>query len=127
MINVYNKTDTNTLEFQDEFREKAKPGYYISALNQQGIEELKTALFNLTIGEKLHIEDTIITNARHYHALHQVAKSLADIQAGLQNGLPGDLLSLDIRTCLHHLGTITGQITHEDQLDFIFSKFCIGK
>jgi tRNA modification GTPase len=46
---------------------------------------------------------------------------------GLANGLPGDLLALDIRRCLHYLGGITGAITNEDQLDYIFSKFCIGK
>jgi tRNA modification GTPase len=41
--------------------------------------------------------------------------------------LPGDLLALDIRRCLHYLGEITGEISTEDQLDYIFSKFCIGK
>jgi len=49
------------------------------------------------------------------------------VQEGLENRVPGDLLALDIRQSLHYLGTITGQISHEDQLDFIFSKFCIGK
>jgi len=56
-----------------------------------------------------------------------VNKSLADIKAGLDNKLTGDLLALDIRRCLHYLGEITGEITNEDQLDYIFSKFCIGK
>jgi tRNA modification GTPase len=45
----------------------------------------------------------------------------------MQENVPGDLLSIDIRECLYHLGEITGQISNEDQLDFIFSKFCIGK
>lgn len=54
-------------------------------------------------------------------------QSIEEVEAGLQNRVPGDLLALDIRQCLHHLGTITGTITHEDQLDYIFSKFCIGK
>ena len=47
--------------------------------------------------------------------------------ADLDNKVPGDLLALDIRRCLHYLGEITGEITNEDQLDYIFSKFCIGK
>ena len=76
---------------------------------------------------QVQTEDTIVTNARHYHALKEVAKSLQEIQAGLDSKLPGDLLALDIRGCLHYLGEITGEITHEDQLDYIFSKFCIGK
>jgi tRNA modification GTPase len=72
-------------------------------------------------------ESTIITNARHYHALKEVEKSLIDIKRGLDEKLPGDLLALDIRRCLHYLGEITGQVSNEDMLDFIFSKFCIGK
>ena len=76
---------------------------------------------------RVQTEDTIITNARHYHMLQQMNASLHDIESGLKNNLPGDLLSLDIRRCLHFLGEITGEITTEDQLDYIFSKFCIGK
>ncbi|MFM7712879.1 MAG: tRNA uridine-5-carboxymethylaminomethyl(34) synthesis GTPase MnmE, partial [Microcystis sp.] len=72
-------------------------------------------------------EGALVTNARHFHALNEVAKSLSDIRSGLEQGLPGDLLALDIRRCLHYLGEITGEVTTEDQLDYIFSKFCIGK
>ena len=72
-------------------------------------------------------ENTIVTNARHFAALQKVAESLHDIQEGLRSQVPGDLVALDIRRCLHFLGEITGTITHEDQLDYIFSKFCIGK
>jgi tRNA modification GTPase len=59
--------------------------------------------------------------------LLEVARSLTDIAAGISENRPGDLLALDIRRCLHYLGEITGQIINEDQLDYIFSKFCIGK
>jgi len=45
----------------------------------------------------------------------------------MEDRIPGDLLALDIRRALHFLGEITGEVTNEDQLDFIFSKFCIGK
>jgi tRNA modification GTPase len=75
----------------------------------------------------IQTENTIVTNARHYTALQEVEKSLNEIKAGLDNQLPGDLLALDIRRCLHFLGEITGEITNEDRLDYIFSKFCIGK
>ena len=61
------------------------------------------------------------------HALKEVEKSLTDIKKGLDKKLPGDLLALDIRRCLHYLGEITGEVTNEDTLDYIFSKFCIGK
>ena len=72
-------------------------------------------------------ESTIVTNARHYQALQEVNQSLKDIRTGLDQQVSGDLLALDIRRCLHYLGEITGEITNEDRLDFIFSKFCIGK
>jgi tRNA modification GTPase len=56
-----------------------------------------------------------------------VHSSIVDIINGLDTHLPGDLLALDIRRCLQYLGEITGEVTNEDQLDYIFSKFCIGK
>jgi tRNA modification GTPase len=76
---------------------------------------------------KVQAGNTIITNARHYHALKETDKSLIDIRKGLDTNLPGDLLALDIRRCLHYLGEITGEVSSEDLLDYIFSKFCIGK
>lgn len=104
-----------------------QPVLFISAKQQKGIEELKTSLFNNTVQSEATTEDTIVTNARHYEALQQVNDSLSDIKNGLDNGLPGDLLALDIRRCLYYLGEITGEISNEDKLDYIFSKFCIGK
>ncbi len=100
---------------------------FISAKAKKNISELKKHLVDLVTEGKVNLENTIVTNARHYEALQQVDKSLDDIRAGLNNNLPGDLLALDIRRCLHYLGEITGEITNEDQLDYIFSKFCIGK
>ena len=95
--------------------------------NQPGIDQLKRALVDRVLQGKKLREGTVVTNARHYDALKQVAAALADIRAGLDNGLPGDLLALDIRRCLHYLGEITGEVTNEEQLSWIFGKFCIGK
>jgi tRNA modification GTPase len=100
---------------------------FISAQQRIHTDLLKTRLVKKVLEGKSHPEGTIITNARHYHALQQVASSLTDIHKGLDEKLPGDLLSPDIRRCLHYLGEITGEVTTEDQLDYIFSKFCIGK
>jgi len=100
---------------------------FISALQQKNIDVLKQALFDATIQDDTLSEQTIVTNARHVAALEKVNDSLNDIISGLNDKLPGDLLALDIRTCLHYLGEITGAITNEEQLDYIFSKFCIGK
>jgi tRNA modification GTPase len=100
---------------------------YISALRKKNIEALKQVLFNATVQEDALSNETIVTNARHVIALEKVSESLTDIIKGLNEKLPGDFLALDIRRCLHYLGEITGEITNEEQLDYIFRKFCIGK
>jgi len=100
---------------------------FISAKQNQHTTVLKERMLDTVLGGSISTENTVVTNARHYHALLQVKTSLTDIKAGLDNKVPGDLLALDIRRCLHYLGEITGAITNEDQLDYIFGKFCIGK
>ncbi|HEX9514139.1 MAG TPA: tRNA uridine-5-carboxymethylaminomethyl(34) synthesis GTPase MnmE [Puia sp.] len=100
---------------------------FISAKQNKQIDILRQRLVDQVLQGNTATEGTIVTNARHYHALQQVARSLETIHQGLDDLLPGDLLALDIRHCLHYLGEITGEITSEDRLDYIFSKFCIGK
>ena len=100
---------------------------FISAKEHKHLEVLKERMVDKVISGQVQTEDTIVTNARHYHALKEGARSLSDIKNGFDNKLAGDLLALDIRRALHYLGEITGEITNEDQLDYIFSKFCIGK
>ncbi len=100
---------------------------FISAQNQLHMEVLKERMVDLVLQDKVQSENAVVTNARHYHALQQVNSSLQDIMDGLDSRLPGDLLALDIRRCLQYLGEITGEVTNDDQLDYIFSKFCIGK
>ncbi len=69
----------------------------------------------------------IISNTRHLAALKQAQSALQEVQNGMQLGVSGDLLAIDIRTVLHHIGEITGEISTEEVLGNIFSKFCIGK
>lgn len=125
-ILVGNKADLASKE-QLAYFEQFSHQLFISAKNNEQIEALKKELVNKTIHGNIHAESTIVTNARHNAALVALLQSIEEVEAGLHNRVPGDLLALDIRQCLHHLGTITGTITHEDQLDYIFSKFCIGK
>jgi tRNA modification GTPase len=64
---------------------------------------------------------------RHYAALQSAHQALESALMALDNVLPSDLISEDIRQVLHHLGEITGEVTSDDILQTIFSKFCIGK
>ncbi len=122
-----NKTD-QAGEAAAKIKFAAGPGiYFISAKNNIGVDKLKDALFSTTVNTQPQTENTIITNARHYEALQKVQESLVDIKKGLDEKISGDLLALDIRHCLHYISEITGDVSNEDVLDYIFSKFCIGK
>ncbi|MBK8611749.1 MAG: tRNA uridine-5-carboxymethylaminomethyl(34) synthesis GTPase MnmE [Chitinophagaceae bacterium] len=125
-ILVGNKAD---LLGEDKAKEKfgISEAVFISAKGLLHIDLLKEKLVNKVVQGNIHTENTIITNTRHYEALQQVGKSLTDIKNGLDNHISGDLLALDIRRCLHYISEITGDISNEHVLDYIFSKFCIGK
>jgi tRNA modification GTPase len=124
---VANKTDLldeATLHQKYDPHEKV---ILISAKNLKNTEALKQQLVHAVLQDKIQVGDTVITNERHLYALQKVAQSLSDIKKGLDEKTSGDLIAPDIRQCLYYLGEITGEITNEDQLDYIFSKFCIGK
>lgn len=122
-----NKSDING-EASAKFKFLSIPGIvFLSAKTKQHIGILETRMKELVLEGTVEREGTIVTNTRHYAALMEVQTSVNDIRQGLDNKISGDLIALDIRRCLHYLGEITGEITHEDQLDYIFSKFCIGK
>lgn len=98
----------------------------LSAKNKTGIEELKMQLVQLTGAEKIQSRN-LVTNARHASALKQAAASLKNFTEGINKGLTSDLLASEIRYALNSLAEITGEITTENLLENIFSKFCIGK
>jgi tRNA modification GTPase len=124
---VGNKMDAVNGSVLEELNTAIPEVIFISAKEGKGIERLKGETANVILKGNVSAENTIVTNARHYHALVEAEKSLGDIKAGLDNKLPGDLLALDIRRCLHYLGEITGEVNNEEMLDWIFRKFCIGK
>jgi len=79
------------------------------------------------VGESLSLDDTIVSNARHYEALCKADESLRDVLSGLDQGVTNDFVAMDIRQALHYLGEITGEISTDDLLGNIFANFCIGK
>ena len=99
----------------------------ISALNKNGIETIKNKLSEEFSEQNLDLENTIVSNARHFEALNRAKEDLTKVREGLDIGITGDFLAMDIRQSLHHLGSITGEVTADDLLGNIFSNFCIGK
>ena len=99
----------------------------LSAKTGDGVEELKEKLLQFVNTGALRNNDTIITNSRHYDALLKALTEIQKVQQGMDAGLSGDLLAIDIRQALYHFGEITGEITTDDLLGNIFANFCIGK
>jgi len=99
----------------------------ISAKEGKGIDELKKELVAQVVGDFSLANDTIVSNARHYDALRRTAESLEKARFGLENNITADFVAMDIRQAMYDLGTITGDISTDDLLGNIFSKFCIGK
>ncbi len=98
-----------------------------SALNKMNIDYIKEKLYDAVVDEQSNSDSTIVTNSRHYDALHKTNEALQEVLDGLYNGTSGDFIAMDIRRSLHYLGEIVGEISSEDLLDSIFSRFCIGK
>lgn len=128
MVMVINKMDTLSEMEQTKLNHTYPDALFISAKHKQGIDLLKQQLYDSVIGQKLNIESTIITNARHHEALSKLAIGLNDVREGMQQQISGELLALDIRHCLHYLGEISGEVqVDRDILGAIFGEFCIGK
>ena len=122
-IQVINKIDdaisTDAKDIMTPLRISAKYG--------KGIDMLHAVLRKCTDTSHLNSSSVVVTNMRHFSALERAEESLCMALNAMDNSLPSDLLSEDLRDTLHHLGEITGNITSDDILHTIFSRFCIGK
>ncbi|HLT34572.1 MAG TPA: tRNA uridine-5-carboxymethylaminomethyl(34) synthesis GTPase MnmE [Aquaticitalea sp.] len=99
----------------------------MAAKSGHGIEELQKQLLDYINTGALRNNETIVTNSRHYDSLLKALEEIQKVKYGLDSGLSGDLLAIDIRQALYHFGEITGEITNDDLLGNIFANFCIGK
>ena len=126
-ILVGNKVDKLNPELKKNFEAAYPEIIWISASENQNIEELKDILVKKVKTKEIKLGDTVVTNLRHFQHLSQTNEALNNVLEGLSQSITGDFLAQDIRFALHHLGEITGQITTDDLLANIFSKFCIGK
>lgn len=99
----------------------------ISAASKINLNTLKERILEKFQVHEVRQGDVLVTNLRHYQKLVETNQSLQQVLTGLNTGITGDFLAMDIRQALYHLGEITGEITSDDLLENIFSKFCIGK
>jgi len=125
---VANKSDLMSdeiiLKFNNELEDSV---VFISAKNNDSIELLQEKLLEVIDANQLNNNQTIITNARHFEALSRAEEDLIKVEQGLQMGVSGDFVAMDIRQALYHLGSITGEVSTDDLLGNIFANFCIGK
>lgn len=124
-IKVGNKIDKADAKLVSLLKDKGFT--FISAAAKTNIEELKTRILSHFQVRTVKTGDVLVTNLRHYQNLQQTYDALSRVLDGMEQGITGDFLAMDIRQSLHYLGEITGTITTDDLLDNIFSKFCIGK
>jgi tRNA modification GTPase len=125
LIKVWNKIDLH--RDKAPRNPKSEHVFYISALLGEGIDSLKKGLLKLALDKQVTESSVVVTSARHRDALQRAKKNLLLALDTLKAGKSSEFVALDLRSGLNALGEITGEITNEDILNNIFSKFCIGK
>jgi len=126
-LKVGNKLDRAKENIVNELQGKYPDMLFISAGNKENLELLKARILELVNLDKFRTGNTVVTNVRHYDSLTKTRESLLEVLGGLDQLVTNDFLAMDIRRALHYLGEITGEVTTDDLLANIFSKFCIGK
>ena len=125
LITILNKNDIKSEISIDEL-EKFKP-ILISAKNKSNIDKLRneiTLYINNLTGQ---IDNSTISNSRHYDLLNKTYEEIHKVKLSISNKVSSDLLAIDIKQAIYFLGELTGEISNDEILGNIFSKFCIGK
>jgi tRNA modification GTPase len=127
IIIVANKYDNEESLLPSEDRDWQTMGAVkASAKNKEGIEEIINRI-TIISQRNLQSSNILMTNVRHYEAMQRTCQALKMAKENLQTGMPTDIIAIDIQEALHYLGEITGEVTTEELLGNVFSKFCIGK
>lgn len=125
LIIIYNKVDLLDNSQHSIHNSQFSP-IHLSAKTGNGLDTLLAQLS--TINAQLTTQgDVLLTNVRHLESLKHTHTALLHVAQGLADGLPADLVAIDLRDALHHLGTITGEVTTDEVLGNIFGRFCVGK
>jgi tRNA modification GTPase len=128
-LNVFNKIDTLDQKSIDDLKEKYghERSIFISAKEGSGTDELLNHLQDYIAKSKGDGGGVVVSNVRHLEALQHCKEALDRSMTGLNEGISSELVAMDVRQALHYLGEITGEVTTDDLLGNIFSRFCIGK
>ena len=126
LIILGNKSDLKVENIITKYFEKNNFNT-MSSMNKKDINKLKNLLNQFIKNNIIDDDCEVMINERHYHTLIKVRKSIDNVKENLENRSNTDLLALDIKYALDNLGQITGEVTNDEILGNIFSKFCIGK
>jgi len=130
-ILIFNKIDKITDEEREVlnqfFEHYTGERIYLSAKKRINIPQLQKLLVKAAQLPEIQPGDVVVSNIRHYEALQNALKAIQRVKEGIKNEISGDFLSQDLRECMYFLGEITGEISNDEILGNIFSKFCIGK
>ncbi|WP_417859267.1 tRNA uridine-5-carboxymethylaminomethyl(34) synthesis GTPase MnmE [Xanthomarina gelatinilytica] len=127
LIVIANKIDQVADSLIAEMQTEIPEIQLLSAKTGFGVELLTNSLLKLINTGALRNNETIVTNTRHYDALLKAFEEMQKVKYGLETGISGDLLAIDIREALYQFGLITGNVTNDELLGNIFANFCIGK
>ena len=123
VIKVYNKADI--VDYPTLY--DTPNSIVISAKHGTNIDHLEQMLVDASNINKVEDSDIIVTNIRHVEALQKALESITTVEQQLTDGITGDIIALDLHTCIDALAEIVGDVTNEDTLQSIFSRFCVGK
>ncbi|WP_299433870.1 tRNA uridine-5-carboxymethylaminomethyl(34) synthesis GTPase MnmE [uncultured Maribacter sp.] len=127
LLVIANKRDILSTKEIEHFSSIVSNLLPISAKTGEGVEALKNKLLEFVNTGALRNNETIVTNTRHYDSLLKALEAIQKVQFGIDEELPSDLMAIDVKDALYHLGEITGQVTNDELLGNIFANFCIGK
>lgn len=124
---IGNKRDLYSTEAIDRLQKEIPSILLLSAKTGEGLDQLHDKLLEFVNTGVLRNNETIVTNTRHYDALIKALEEIEKVQFGMDEGIPSDLLSIDLKEALYQLGLITGEVSNDELLGNIFANFCIGK
>lgn len=127
LLLIINKADDENVTTVSHTFTNASNFIYISARELINIAVLEQALIKAANINAINTDEVIVSNIRHLEALQKTETALNNVLYGIDNPITSDFLVTDIKQALYFIGEITGEITTDDLLETIFSKFCIGK